>query len=67
MDGKPDVKGKGKSRQFETERYSLAYVSQPLSGREYAEMNVRAVLGMDVAGMSSKEEVWEFIEGLGLK
>ena len=65
--GKGKGKGKGKGRAGAEEKYSLAYVSAALSGREYGEMNVRAVQGMDVAGMSSKEEICEFIEGLGLR
>ncbi|ORX39139.1 hypothetical protein BD324DRAFT_312530 [Kockovaella imperatae] len=63
-----DLKGKGKGKALdEFPKYSLAYVSPALSGREYGEMNVRAVLGMDVTGMSDRDEIWDFVECLGLR
>ena len=49
-----------------TSQHSVAYVSQPLSGREYAEMSVKAVLGLDILGMSTKVQIQEFLDGLGL-
>ncbi|KAL1407673.1 hypothetical protein Q8F55_007106 [Vanrija albida] len=47
--------------------YSLAWVSPPLSGRENAEMRVQAYVGLEVAGLSSRDEVEEFVAGLGFK
>ncbi|TXT13201.1 hypothetical protein VHUM_01602 [Vanrija humicola] len=47
--------------------HSLAWVSPPLSGREHAEMRVQAYVGLDVAGLSSREEVESFVATLGFR
>lgn len=47
--------------------YSLAWVSPPLSGREHSEMRTQAVVGLDVVGMSSRDEIEAFVQGLGFK
>ena len=49
------------------EAYSLAYLSQPLSGREYGEMNVRAVVNVDVVGTSTRSDIEEFVQTLGCR
>lgn len=74
--GKGSGQGKGKGRaesesvaQGEADRweYKLSYLSSPLSGREYAEMNVRACIALDIVGMSSREDIEDFIETLGFR
>lgn len=67
-------KGKGKSRanseydeQGEGWEYKLSYLSSPLSGREYAEMNVRACITLDIVGMTAREEIEDFVETLGFR
>lgn len=47
--------------------YELAYVSQPLSGREYSEMSVRAYLGVEVVGLVGKKGMEEFVQTLGFE
>lgn len=47
--------------------YSLAWVSPPLSGREHSEMRTQAYVGLDVAGMSQREDIESFVEALGFK
>ncbi|ORY33136.1 hypothetical protein BCR39DRAFT_333345 [Naematelia encephala] len=51
----------------EEERYSLSYISMPLQGREYAGMDVRACLGVEVEGYTGSEEIDEFITLLGFQ
>lgn len=46
--------------------HSLVYLSNPLSGREYAEMSVRACLDVDVASTQSRKEIEGFIEALAM-
>jgi hypothetical protein len=59
---------KSKRQRQMTEKHELSYVSNSLNGREYADVDVRAVLGVEVmGGCSSLEEIQEFIEGLGFK
>jgi hypothetical protein len=69
-------KGKGKSRAEpeyasdelgEAWEYKLSYLSSPLSGREYAEMNVRACMALDIVGMTARAEIEDFIETLGFR
>lgn len=49
------------------EGHELSYVSNTLNGREYADVNVRAVLGVDIAGESERGDIEDFIEGLGFR
>jgi hypothetical protein len=76
--GHPNIKGKGKDKgksvdpgeEMGTEAdydYTLTYLSPPMNGREYAEMSVRACIGVEVAGGSSRKEIEGFIEVLGFK
>lgn len=44
---------------------SLAYLSQPLSGREYEEVSMRSIVEVDVAGGSTEEDIEDFITTLG--
>jgi hypothetical protein len=44
---------------------SLAFLSQPLSGREYEEVSMRSVVEVDVAGASLEEDIEDFITTLG--
>lgn len=55
-----------KERQGEREgQMSLAYVSQALSGREYSDISVKAVVELDIGGLSRIEDVEDFIKTLG--
>lgn len=45
----------------------VTYLSPVLSAREYSEMSVRACVGVDVEGMSSRREVEDFVETLGFR
>lgn len=65
---------KGKTKQGEEnksaftrgrESISLAYVSQPLSGKEYSEINVRGVVEVDMGGLSLLEDVEDFLRTMG--
>lgn len=47
--------------------YSLSWVSPALSGREYAEMRVQAIIGLEVEGMSERAEIEDFVQALGFK
>ncbi|BEJ16241.1 hypothetical protein CspHIS471_0508460 [Cutaneotrichosporon sp. HIS471] len=47
--------------------YSLAWMSPPLQGREYADMRVQACIALEVAGLSTRDEIEEYIEGLGFE
>ncbi|WVQ81103.1 hypothetical protein IAT38_003225 [Cryptococcus sp. DSM 104549] len=66
-------KGKGKVKEEEVEGKegqwvrTLSYVSAPLRSAEYSEASVRAVLGVEVQGMSSLEEIEAFIDTLGFR
>lgn len=66
-------KGKGKGRAQEVDEadegreYTLTYISPPMNGREYAEMSVRACIGLEVAGESTRKEIEGFIQLLGFK
>lgn len=61
----PSGKGKGKAGGAEWD-HSLVYLSNPLSGREYSEMSVRACLDVDVASMESRKEIEAFVEALAM-
>ena len=72
-------KGKGKARaspptstsdsaQGEEQReWELAYISQPLSGREYSAVSVRACVEVDVVGLNEETELDTFIRNLGFR
>ena len=61
-------KGKGKQGAGNSDwEYSVTYLSQALSAREYSEMSVRACVGVDVLGSSSRAEVEAFVEALGFR
>lgn len=45
----------------------MTWVSNPLNGREYQDMMVRAQTGLETMGMSSREEIEEFIQTMGFK
>ena len=45
--------------------YSVVHLSNPLSGREYSDMSVRACTALDVLGCSSREQVEAFVKALG--
>lgn len=47
------------------DEFSVVYLSSPLSGREYAEMDVRACIALDVMGLSTGKEIQAFVESLG--
>lgn len=47
--------------------YSLAWVSNPLSGKENSSMRVQAQVELDVAGLSTREEIDDFIVAMGHK
>jgi hypothetical protein len=47
--------------------YSLAWMSPPLQGREYADMHVQACIALEVAGLSARDEIEEYVEGMGFK
>lgn len=47
--------------------YSVAWMSVPLQGREYADMHVQACIALEVAGKSSKEDIKEFVEAMGFR
>lgn len=47
--------------------YSLSWISSPLSAREYAEMRVQAVINLEVEGMSTRDEIEDFVQALGFK
>lgn len=51
----------------ETWEYSMTWVSNPLNGREYQDMMVRAQNGLEAMGMSSREEIEEFVQTMGFK
>lgn len=60
-------KRKRKVEKSDIEGYELSYVSNTLNGREYADVNVRAILRVDVMGGSSKADIEEFIQALGFR
>lgn len=47
--------------------YTMTYLSPPLNGREYAEMSVRACIGLEIVGGRSRKDIEGFIEVLGFK
>ncbi|WWD21376.1 hypothetical protein CI109_105861 [Kwoniella shandongensis] len=47
--------------------YTLEYVSAPLRSAEYSEASVRAIIGIEIKGMSGKDEVEEFITAMGFQ
>ena len=65
-DGGSDSGGQGKAA-GDGHEYSIAHLSNPLSGREYAEMNVRACIALDVVGCSTGKEVQAFVKTLGFQ
>jgi hypothetical protein len=67
--GKGNGKGKAKALGGDAGgwKYSLSYLSSPLLGSEYMEMNVRACISVDIADISSRREIEEFIETLGFR
>jgi hypothetical protein len=65
-------KGKGKASQagekedgVDEYTYSLNYLSQPLPGREYADMNVRGTIGVNMVGDNDVESTLDFLSTLG--
>ena len=68
-EGKAEDRGKEEDGEDDEERLgeeiSLAYLSQPLSGREYEEVSMRSVVEVDVAGGSLEEDIEDFITTLG--
>jgi hypothetical protein len=63
----PSGSRKGKEKETPAEAFSLAYVSLPHSGREYQDVSVRAVVEMDIGGLSKLEDVDDFIRTLGFR
>jgi hypothetical protein len=47
--------------------YSVVHLSNPLSGREYADMSVRACTALDVVGCETRGEVEMFVKALGFQ
>lgn len=47
--------------------YAVAWVSPPLTGREYADMRVQAYIALEVAGKSSKDDIEDFVETMGFR
>ena len=59
--------GEAKVNNLEEWVYTLTYLSQPLTSREYIEMSVRACVGLEIQGMSGRKEIETFIETLGFR
>ena len=55
------------SAEVEPTHMSLTYISHPLSGREYEGLSVRAVVDVDVGGLSLREDVEDFVQTLGFE
>lgn len=51
----------------DTWEHSVAWMSVPLQGREYADMHVQACIALEIAGKSGKEDIEEFVETLGFR
>jgi len=62
------MKANGDEHEDEGEwSYELSYVSNTLTSREYSEMNVRAVLGVEIMGEKTREGIEDFIEAMDFR
>ncbi|OCF79106.1 hypothetical protein I204_01051 [Kwoniella mangroviensis CBS 8886] len=62
------IKGKGKGKDEEGRWvHNLSYVSAPLRSQEYSEITTRAVIGLEILGMNSEEDIQDFIASLGFE